>query len=213
MLKKTLFAGLMVLGLALTAGCATRSACCALEQPRCYANETSCLSKRASCTSGCSTLRQAEVVAYGNFDPVVLRVQGQGTYGKTDVTTNTSQRKLLAMRASKMDAYRNLAERVNGTRIQGNTTVQNLAIRDDNIRTYVDSLIRGAKVISTRELGDGAYETTVELVLEPRLQHCLVRGRNMIADPACAQYTVHGEHPSQRLPVSQYQPRARYYLD
>lgn len=209
MLKKTLFAGLTILGLTLTAGCASKANDCAPRKPSCTPKETSCKSQ----VDTCGTSQQAEVVAYGNFDPVVIRVNGYGTHGKTDAQTNTNQRKLLAMRASKMDAYRNLAERVYGTRIQGNTTVQNLATRDDNIRGYVDNLVRGAKVVSTRDLGNGSYETLMELVLEPRFQHCMMSSRTMTAHPSCAQYTIHGEHPSQRLPVSQHQPRARYHLD
>lgn len=209
MLKKTIFAGLTILGLTLTAGCASKANDCAARKSSCAPKETSCEPQ----ANTCGKPQQNKIVAYGNFDPVVIRVNGYGTHGKTDVQTNTSQRKLLAMRASKMDAYRNLAERVYGTRIQGNTTVQNLATRDDSIRGYVDNLVRGAKVVSTNDLGNGSYETLMELVLEPRFQHCMVRNESMAADPRCTQHTVHGEHPSQRLPISQHQPRARYHLN
>lgn len=188
MLNKTLLTGLMVLGLTLTVGCASKET----EKPE---------------------EKETQVVSLGNFDPVVLRVNGHGTHGKSDVQINTNQRNLMAMRASKMDAYRNLAERVYGTRIQGNTTVHNLATRDDSIRGYVDNLVRGAKIISTRDLGNGSYETLMELVLEPRFQHCMLRSKSIAADPNCSQYSVHGEHPSQRIPVTQSQPRARYHLD
>lgn len=191
MLNKMLLAGLATLGLTLMVGCAAD-----------FANHSA---------------PPAQSVALGNLDPVVLRVNGHGTYGKSDALVNDNQTNLMAMRASKMDAYRNMAERVYGTRIQGNTTVQNLATRDDNVRGYVDNLVRGAKIISTRETGKNAYETQMELVLEPRFQHCMLKGASMAADPNCAQYTVHGEHPSQRLPISQYnaqpQPKTRYLLD
>lgn len=189
MLNKTFLAGLVILGLTLITGCASDFG------------------------QSFNGRQQQQPVVVGNFDPVILRVNGSGTYGKTDATVNPSQADLMAQRASKMDAYRNMAERVYGTRIQGNTTVQNLATRDDNIRGYVDNLVRGAKVISMREIGQNSYETQMELVLEPRFQHCMLRGASMAADPSCSQYTVHGEHPSQRLPVTQSQPRSRYQLD
>lgn len=211
MLNKTLYTGLIVLGLSLTAGCAAKeNTSCVEPEPTCTSTQTNCAPKKTNCGQ---PVQQQQVVALGNFDPVVIRVSGHGAQSRTDSQISTTQRNLLAMRASKMDAYRNLAERVYGTRIQGNTTVQNLATRDDNIRGYVDNLVRGAKVLSTRDLGNGAYETQMELVLEPRFQNCMVRNQSMIADPACSQYTVHGEHPSQRLPVSGHQPRARYHLD
>ncbi len=190
MLNRTIFAGLVILGLTLITGCAS-------ELSLDY-NEDA---------------KRKQVVTFGNLDPVILRVNGNGTYGKTDATVNPSQANLMAQRASKMDAYRNMAERVYGTRIQGNTTVQNLATRDDNIRGYVDNLVRGAKIISMREIGRNSYETQMELVLEPRFQHCMLKSTSMAADPSCSQYTVHGEHPSQRLPVTHSHPRSRYQLD
>ena len=189
MLNKMLLASLATLGFTLMVGCASD-----------FANYHTV---------------PVQTVALGNLDPVILRVSGNGTYGKSDALVNPNQTNLMAMRASKMDAYRNMAERVYGTRIQGNTTVQNLATRDDNIRGYVDNLVRGAKVISTRETSKNSYETQMELVLEPRFQYCMMQGTNMAADPNCSQHTVHGEHPSQRMPVSasKNKPSSRYQLD
>lgn len=185
MINKKLFTGLLVLGLGLLVGCANN--------------------KTAEKTS---TNKNYEVVQLVNYDPVIIKVSGYGTYGKTNTSVNASQQKLLAMRASKMDAYRNLAERIYGTRIQGNTSVHNLAAQDDNIRGYVDNLVRGAKVISTKEVTKGSYETQMEVVLEPRFQQCLVRDNSIYARQQCTQFTVHGEHPSQRMPVSQQQQEA-----
>lgn len=197
MLNKTLISGLVILGLAFTAGCSSNTS-----------------------KSNNVAAKEVQTNAYADqsFEPVVLRVNGFGAQGKSDAMTNANQRNLMAMRASKLDAYRNLAERVYGTRIQGATTVQNLATRDDNIRGYVDNLVRGAKVLSTRDLGNGSYETYVELVLEPRFQQCMLRSESLVADPNCAQGALHGEHPSQRLSGSNsaeknMQPRSRYHLD
>ena len=188
MLKKIFITSLIVLGLSLIAGCVSKSANAAG--------------------------REAQLSILDNFAPVVLRVEGYGTHGKTDTKTGSNQYNLMARRASKMDAYRNLAERVYGTHIQGHTTVQNLATRDDTIRSYVNSLVRGAKVVSTENVGNGSYRTVMELVLEPRFQNCVLNGRRMASDPNCSQNTVHGEHPSQRLPVvTQTKPSVRYHLD
>ena len=86
MLNKMLLAGLATLGLTLMVGCAAD-----------FANHSA---------------PPAQSVALGNLDPVVLRVNGHGTYGKSDALVNDNQTNLMAMRASKMDAYRNMAERV-----------------------------------------------------------------------------------------------------
>ncbi|WP_114418119.1 LPP20 family lipoprotein [Marinospirillum perlucidum] len=202
MLKRTLYFGCLSLAFSLTLGCASSG-----DQPQ---------DEQSAQQSGQNTQQQQQQsssMLTNGFDPVVLRVEGYGAAGQAATATNSQQRRLLAMRASKMDAYRAMAERVYGARIQGNTSVQNLATRDDNIRAFVDNLVRGAKVISTKMEDDGTYVTEMELVLEPRFQHCMVNPGSMAADPTCNQYTVHGEQPNQRIPVSQSQPRTRYHLN
>ncbi|WP_373976201.1 LPP20 family lipoprotein [Chitinibacter sp. SCUT-21] len=76
-----------------------------------------------------------------------------------------SQRRLLAMRASKLDAYRTLAEMVSGVKITGNSTVSAMALNNDGFRAFVESHLRGARVVTVTPLPDGAFETTLELTL------------------------------------------------
>lgn len=109
------------------------------------------------------------------LQPIVIRVTG---YGALDTTRKAaSERKLLmAMRASKLDAYRALAERVYGTQVFGSSKVQDIVMENDQLRTIVDSNIRGAKVISVNRLKGGGYETIVEMVISPSLRKCLAKG-------------------------------------
>lgn len=74
-----------------------------------------------------------------------------------------AQRRLMAMRASKVDAYRALAEAVYGVEVSGHTTVRDRAVREDRYRTYVDAVIRGARVVETETRADGIHATTVAL--------------------------------------------------
>jgi outer membrane protein FlgP len=87
---------------------------------------------------------------------------GYGALGNYSQYT-TGQQKLMAMRAAQVDAYRNLAEQVYGFRVWGNTAVSAFATQNDNVRSYVDSFIRGARVVNTSSIADGNFETTVEL--------------------------------------------------
>lgn len=179
MLKKTLYTGTALLALALMAGCASK--------PK----------EQSQATPQAESFTQLEVL--------VIRVNGYGTVGDEQPQISATQRRLLAMRASKMDAYRALAERVNGTRIQGVTTVSNLATTDDSIRAYVDSLVRDARVSNVRELSDGSFETQLELVLEPQVQRCLLQGD--VENTVCRPATV-SRQSTQPSP-----PRSRYHLD
>ncbi|MEK6748290.1 MAG: LPP20 family lipoprotein [Pseudomonadota bacterium] len=76
------------------------------------------------------------------------------------------QRRLMSMRAAQVDAYRNLAERVNGMHIWGGTTIGDMVVEKDRYRVFLDSYLKGAKVMASHPVEDGTYETVVELNLD-----------------------------------------------
>ena len=105
-------------------------------------------------------------------DSVTVRVSGYGTYANADAERADTRKRLMARRASQLDAYRNLAERVYGTVIFGSSTVNDFVLRSDSFRSYVDSYVRGARTLSVNEHSDGVVETVMELKLEPRFLAC-----------------------------------------
>jgi len=76
---------------------------------------------------------------------------------------NPSQRRLMAIRASKIDAYRNLTERVYGQNINASTTVEDMIATNDAVRAHVQGLIYGARLVSIEPIGGDSYETRLEL--------------------------------------------------
>ncbi len=82
------------------------------------------------------------------------------------------RKRLLAIRAAKVDAYRNLAEMLYGTRITGMTTVRDAAIESDRFRAYIDAVVRGAQLLALTPKGDGIYEAELELKINENLYHC-----------------------------------------
>ena len=157
--------------------------------------------------------QQVEHTYTPKVEPIIVRVTGYGAYLENP-RMSKGQNQLMAMRASKLDAYRAIAERVYGTRVSGGSTVEAMVLRDDRFRTYVDSVIRGAKVISTYELAHNNYETTMELVLEPTFYDCLTT-TDALQSPNCTAPTVHGESPDTRAvtrPMVKVQP-GQYYLN
>jgi hypothetical protein len=104
--------------------------------------------------------------------PMVLRVVGYGAVVKQK-SLSDAQSRLMAIRASKLDAYRSMVERVYGTALQGSTTVRDLAVQSDRFRTYVDTYIHGARVISTDVMSDGTVETLLEMVIDQGFRNCL----------------------------------------
>ncbi len=80
--------------------------------------------------------------------------------------------RLMAERAAKVDAYRNLAETVNGFRISGNTTVRDFVAESDEIRTSLNTFLKGARQVGpARYLPDAIVEIEVEITLQQVIKH------------------------------------------
>ncbi len=110
------------------------------------------------------------------------------------------QRRLLAMRASKAEAYRALAEQLYGVRITGSTTVSSMVAYDDTYRVKIDTILRGARMVSGTPLPDGNYKTIVEIRLTRKMRDALLNlDKRLEADKAFIDHT----RPAQEPPVPQ----------
>jgi len=74
-----------------------------------------------------------------------------------------AQQRLLAIRASKLDAYRTLTEQVYGQQLDATTTVADMVVQNDTYRTRVEGVVYGAVVVSITPVGEDTYETTLSL--------------------------------------------------
>jgi hypothetical protein len=74
----------------------------------------------------------------------------------------TEQKSLMAMKASKLEAYRELAEQVYGQKVDAQTNIQGMVANNDTLNVRVQGIVRGAKVIKSYTVGD-TYATEVEL--------------------------------------------------
>jgi len=76
-----------------------------------------------------------------------------------------AQARALASRGAQADAYRRLAETINGVRVEGETTVENMMTTQDTIRLQVAATIKGARVIDEKFLSDGSYRVKMQVSL------------------------------------------------
>lgn len=74
-----------------------------------------------------------------------------------------AQQRLMAIRASKLDAYRSLTEQVYGQHLDATTTVADLTVVSDTFRARVEGVIYGAVLVSINPINDDTYETTLSL--------------------------------------------------
>ena len=76
------------------------------------------------------------------------------------------QKRLVAKRVAQVDAYRKLAERINGLEISSTTTVADFVKVNDNIKSSVDAFIKGVKIDNVRYQPDGVVEVQASVTLE-----------------------------------------------
>lgn len=117
--------------------------------------------------SGCGSLitRHVEYEVIKPEKYPILRAVG---YASIDAQpSNTQQGKMLmALKASKLEAYRELAEQVYGQQIDGGQTLANLALQNDQLSASVEGVIRGARVVKSYAVGEDTYVTELQLDME-----------------------------------------------
>ncbi len=109
----------------------------------------------------------AAVESMGMIAPLVEKRETLTATGYAVISVqnhrNPAQQRLLAIRASKLDAYRSLTEQVYGQQLDASTTVADMTVQNDTFRTRVEGVIYGAVLVSITPAGEDTYETTLSL--------------------------------------------------
>lgn len=74
-----------------------------------------------------------------------------------------AQKQLMAIRAAKAAAMRELAEKIFGADISGQTSLIGGGVYSDQLRSSVDGLVRGARVVSLTPIRNDVYEAVLEV--------------------------------------------------
>jgi TolB-like protein len=98
------------------------------------------------------------------FKSKIFRAKGLGI-PSVKHKKNPTLARTLAGRAATVDAMRNLAQQIQGAHIDAKTTVKDFMTESDNVTLKVNTYIRGARVISKKEMPDGAVEVEMEVEL------------------------------------------------
>ena len=103
---------------------------------------------------------QGMTEAASKWDGGNIRAEGLGI---APVGTSGTQAAALARRAAITDAYRQLAEQIQGVSVDATTTVENLMVTNNSVRTHVSALIKGAKIVAEKMQRDGSCIVTLEI--------------------------------------------------
>lgn len=87
-------------------------------------------------------------VVLNNNNSVTLSVIGQGVAPEN--TISNYQALALAKKAAIADAYRLMAEKLNGVKIEGFDIVKNMVVQRSQVKTCVASMIKHANIVETK---------------------------------------------------------------
>lgn len=210
MLKRSRLYSLLLAPALLTACATSPDPCnpCAKNKP--VPNCSPCTQTKPAAT-GCDPCSSTSVVTPVVVAPQTVKISAVGVGAPPNIEgLSPAQRRLMAMRTSKLDAYRSLAEQIQGIKLVGNSTVSMLAAQNDSFRAYVDATIRGARIISINPLPDGAYETVLEIELPQDIYNHYLR---MVDAPSQNKGSVSGYYSAGTYVSNTAEIRsADYYL-
>ena len=93
---------------------------------------------------------------------LLISVVGQGVAPMN--TSSPAQAYALAKRAAVADAYRLIAEKVKGVRIDGQDLIKNMMVKRSTVRTSVTAMVRNANIVETT-FKEGLCEVEMEIVI------------------------------------------------
>lgn len=103
---------------------------------------------------------QSEVLAENK--PLVISVTGEGVAPTN--TASPAQAYALAKRAAVADAYRLIAEKVKGVKVDGQDYIKNMMVKRSTVRTSVEAMVRNANIVETT-FKEGLCEVEMEITL------------------------------------------------
>ncbi len=162
-MKKQTVLKLSMVGLAsvfVLSGCIQSKSCCSGAEVKTQHNQAASVVQPA---------QKNVVQPVQESKPELMKISGIGYGAESTFGAYTpGQRRLMAIRASKLDAYRALAEQLHGIKIDSNTSVSTLTAKSDSFRARVNAVVRGARIVSVTPMADRNYETVLEVYVDKR---------------------------------------------
>ncbi len=115
-----------------------------------------------------------ENTASGTINWTIGEVYATGIGAPPANAANAAQARAMTERAAFVVGIRNLLEAVKEVRVDSETVVENFMTKSDIIRTKVDGIVRGARVVKTRYLSDGSVEVVVSMPMRGAFMNAVV---------------------------------------
>ena len=99
-----------------------------------------------------------------NWTDQFIEAEGNSVFDTTRFKIK-NQAKLMAQRGAIVDAQRNLLEIVNGVLVEGQTTVKDLVVESDEVKSKVSGMLKGAIQVGKTKYEDGVATVRLRIPL------------------------------------------------
>ncbi|RMH69108.1 MAG: hypothetical protein D6675_13895 [Gemmatimonadetes bacterium] len=131
------------------------------------------------------TLLAQKAVPPGKIDYMKGIVTATGI-GTLNPNVPEQMRRPVAIKAAKLDAFRNLLDQVKRVQLDGTTTVESQMLASDYLHTQVEGVVKNFEVTNTQYRNDGTVEITVQLSLYGELADILLPPQSAAETPPTA---------------------------
>ncbi len=118
----------------------------------------------------------SQKVGHGEINWSDKTVTATGSGAPNLKAANVAVARLGAERAAKMDAFRNILEAVRGVRISGEQSAGAAIDASPELKSKIEGIVRGFKVIDTRYYSDGGVDVVLQGPIDGVLAEALVTG-------------------------------------
>jgi hypothetical protein len=115
-----------------------------------------------------------ETVGSGTVNWTTGEVYATGLGAPPAMSANMAQARAMAERAAQVVAIRNLLETVKGVRVDSETVVENFLVKSDVIKTRVEGIVKGARIVKMQHMSDGSVEVLVAMPMKGAFLNALV---------------------------------------
>jgi hypothetical protein len=126
------------------------------------------------CQDKVSMSEWTEKIGQGAVNWSAGYIEALGIGAPADKSIGKANARPMALRAAKIDAYRNLLEITKGVRVDSTTTIKDFTVDSDVINTQVDGLVKGAVVVDQQYMSDGTVEVRVRMPLYGNLSQIII---------------------------------------
>jgi hypothetical protein len=113
-------------------------------------------------------------LAHGEINWTKRMVMATGSGAAKVKDGGVAQARLMAERAAKLDAIRNMLETVQGMQVSSTKSAGEAMLTDGNVKSTVEGLARGFRVVDTKYYSDGSVDVIVSMPIDQQLTNVLV---------------------------------------